>query len=78
MRDEDKMIKKLKEHRNLVMLVEEIAELKGITVKATKGNDPNGDFIYEADKQKELIEILDVHLDDYKVKDEKESDEEEK
>ena len=49
MHDEDKMIKKLEEHRDLKLLIIEIAEANGITVTATENNDSSCDFVYNAD-----------------------------
>ena len=59
MHDEDKMIKKLEEHRDLKLLIIEIAEANGITVTATENNDSSGDFVYNADEQDLLIQALD-------------------
>lgn len=64
--DEDKMIKKLEEHRDTIKLVEEIGKLHDINVKATQGNNSNGDFIYPKDKEEELIEALDKYIGKYK------------
>jgi len=62
MADEDKMIKKLVEHRDAIKFVVEVGELKGINVKPTEGNDSKGDFIYPLDREKELIEAIDEYL----------------
>ena len=62
MSDEDKMIKKLEEHRDAKKLVVEIGALNGIRVIETEGNDPNGDFYYPLDKQEELINAIDEYL----------------
>lgn len=62
MADEDKMIKKLEEHRDAIKLVVEIGVLKGIDVIPTEGNDPKGDFIYPLDREEELIKAIDEHL----------------
>ena len=44
MEDEDRMIAKLEEHRDMKLMVKEIGELYGIEVTSTVDNDPNGDF----------------------------------
>ena len=66
MHDEDKMIKKLEEHRDLKLLIIEIAEANGITVTATENNDSSGDFVYNADEQDLLIQALDKYIGDKK------------
>lgn len=68
MADEDKMIKKLEEHRDAIKFVVEIGELKGINVKPTKGNDSKGDFIYPLDREKELIEAIDEYIGHHKYR----------
>ncbi len=67
MHDEDKMIKKLEEHRDLKLLIIEIAEANGITVTATENNDSSGDFVYNADEQDLLIQALDKYIGDKKA-----------
>lgn len=62
MADEDKMIKKLEEHRDAIKLVVEIGELKGINVMPTEGNDSKGDFKYPIERETELIEAIDEYL----------------
>lgn len=62
MADEDKMIKKLEEHRDAIKLVVEVGALKGINVIPTEGNNPKGDFLYPVEKQNELIEAIDEYL----------------
>ena len=65
-RDEDKMIKKLEEHRDTIKMVEEIGKLNGIDIEPTTGNDSNGDFIYPKDKEEDLIKALDKYIGKYK------------
>ena len=67
MHDKDKMIKKLEEHRDLKLLIIEIAEANGITVTATENNDSSGDFVYNADEQDLLIQALDKYIGDKKA-----------
>ena len=67
MRDEDKMIQKLEEHRDLTILAEKIGELEGIKVTPTKGNSSNGDFKYKEEDEEKLIEAFDKHLASHKV-----------
>lgn len=67
MHDEDKMIKKLEEHRDLKLLIIEIAEANGITVTATENNDSSGDFVYNADEQDLLIQALDKYIGNKKA-----------
>ena len=67
MHDEDKMIKKLEEHRDLKLLIIEIAEANGITVTATENNDSSGDFLYNTDEQDMLIQALDKYIGDKKA-----------
>lgn len=64
--DEDKMIKKLEEHRDTTKLVVEIAKLHGITVTPSINNDPRGDFEYPQDRKDELINALDRYIGKYK------------
>jgi len=64
--DEDKMIKKLEEHRDTIKLVVEIAKLHDIKVNPTSGNDSRGDFEYSGDKKSELISALDKYIGKYK------------
>ena len=67
MHDEDKMIKKLEEHRDLKLLIIEIAEANGITVTATENNDSSDDFVYNTDEQDMLIQALDKYIGDKKA-----------
>ena len=64
--DEDKMIKKLEEHRDTIKMVEEIGQLHGIPVKPSINNDSNGDFIYPKNKKNDLEKALDKHIGKYK------------
>lgn len=64
--DEDKMIKKLAEHRDAIKLVVEIAKLHNIKVNPTTDNDPRGDFEYPRDKKYDLINALDKYIGKYK------------
>ena len=66
--DEDKMIKKLEEHRDTIKMVVEIGKLNGIQVKPTINNNSNGDFIYPKDKEEELLKALDKYIGKYKHK----------
>lgn len=43
-KDEDKMIKKLEEHRDLVDLAVAVGKKECIHVERTKNNNPKGDF----------------------------------
>ena len=73
--DEDKMIKKLKEHRNAKNMVIEIGRANGIKVTATEGNDTKGDFYYDSEDNDKLVKCLDQYLSDYKyVKGSKENE----
>jgi len=69
--DEDKMIKKLEEHRDATKLVVEIAKLHNITVTPSVGNDSRGDFEYPKDKKEDLIKALDKYIGKYKYTKEK-------
>lgn len=64
--DEDKMIKKLEEHRDATKLVVEIARLYDILVTPTVNGDPRGDFEYPYDKKDKLISALDKYIGKYK------------
>lgn len=64
--DEDKMIKKLEEHRDTIKLVEDIGKLHGIQIKATTDNESKGDFIYPKNREKDLIQLLDKYLGKYR------------
>ncbi len=59
MTDEDKMIRKLTEHRNVIDLVEKLGKLNNIDVQRTVNNDPNGDFKYPKEQEDALIAELD-------------------
>lgn len=70
--DEDKMIKKLKEHRDTKNMVIEIGRANGIIVTSTDNNDPKGDFYYDSEDHDRLVECLDEYLLEYKyVKEQK-------
>lgn len=62
MTDEDKMIKKLEEHRDTIQLIVKIGKRKGIDIVPTQGNDPRGDFKYPKDEEGKLIEAIDEVL----------------
>ena len=62
MEDEDRMIAKLEEHREIKLMVKEIGELYGIEVTSTVDNDPNGDFLYPEEQERQLIDALDRFL----------------
>lgn len=62
MSDEDKMIKKLEEHRDTIELFIEIGKIHGIDVRATTGNDSRGDFMYPLEKEAEYIKGIDEYL----------------
>ena len=62
MEDEDKMIAKLVEHRDIKFMVKEIGLLHDIKVESTVGNDSNGDFMYPKESEKKLIGVLDKYL----------------
>ena len=64
--DEDKMIKKLQEHRDATKLVVEIAKLNDIKVIPTVDNDPRGDFKYPKDRKHDLVKALDKYIGRYK------------
>lgn len=64
--DEDKMIKKLEEHRDATKLIVEIAQLHGIKVTPSVNNDPRGDFEYPQDRKDALIKALDKYIGKYK------------
>jgi hypothetical protein len=66
--DEDKMIKKLEEHRDVTKLIVEIGELYGINVTPTVNNNPNGDFQYKKDDEQELKNAIDKYLGNYKYR----------
>ena len=68
MEDEDRMIAKLAEHRDMKLMVKEIAELYNIGVMSTIDNDPNGDFIYLEAQEEQLISALDRFLSHRKHK----------
>lgn len=68
MDDEDKMIKKLEEHRDAKNLIIEIGEINGIKVEPTEKNDPKGDFKYLKKDEQKLINAIDVYLGHRKYK----------
>ncbi|EJI1281177.1 hypothetical protein ACT21L_004500 [Vibrio vulnificus] len=72
--DEDKMIKKLEEHRDAIKLVVEIGKLHDIEVTPTVNDDPRGDFKYPVEKREQLINALDKYLGKYKYVKEPEND----
>ncbi|MBS7527224.1 hypothetical protein KHM83_11080 [Fusibacter paucivorans] len=62
MTDEDKMIKKLEEHRDGIKLIVEIGELNDVEVVPTTGNDSSGDFTYPLEDEEKLINAIDKYL----------------
>ena len=66
MEDEDRMIKKLEEHRDFKLMVIEIGMHNNIDIRATEKNDPNGDFVYDKTQEKDLISALDEYIGDKK------------
>lgn len=69
MTDEDKMIQKLKQYRDIIKAVITIAHNAGIDVKATMGNNySNGDLVYDKKDNDRLVEAIDKYLDHRKVK----------
>lgn len=66
MSDEDKMIKKLQEHRDLKKMIVEIGKICGIPVTETEGNDSRGDFSYPSEKKEELIKAIDEYIGHHK------------
>ncbi|WP_336164625.1 hypothetical protein [Fusobacterium polymorphum] len=66
MSDEDKMIKKLQEHRDLKKMIVEIGKICGIPVTETEGNDSRGDFSYPSEKREEFIKAIDEYIGDHK------------
>lgn len=76
MADEDKMIKKLEEHRDTIKLIVEIGKLNDIDVIPTEGNDSRGDFIYPKEKEGELVKEIDKYLGKYKYKKEEDNNNE--
>lgn len=75
MSDEDKMIKKLEEHKNAKKMIVEIGAANGIKVIETENNNPNGDFMYEEKDHKKLVQAIDEYLHEYKYEKDIESDE---
>ena len=57
-KDENRMIEKLEEHRDLVDLVERIGIQNGVDARRTVKNNPNGDIVFPAHQTKEFIKIL--------------------
>lgn len=62
MSDENRMINKLVEHRELKYLVRDIGKLNNINVEETVGNDTKGDFYYPLDKEEKLLASIDEFL----------------
>lgn len=65
--DEDKMIKKLEEHRDAISLIIEIGELYDIPVERTFSNNSNGDFTFNIRDKNNLIEVIDKYLNKNKI-----------
>ncbi|TOL18135.1 hypothetical protein CGI04_13725 [Vibrio parahaemolyticus] len=66
MEDEDKMIKKLVEHRDAKLFIIEVGKLHDIDVTSTVDGDPKGDFKYPKEKEEQLIAAIDKYLGKYK------------
>lgn len=66
--DEDKMIRHLRRHRDIISMVCEIGAAHGIPVERTYGNDSNGDFEFPSDCKEDLIAALDLYIGANKVK----------
>lgn len=64
--DEDKMIRKLEEHRDTKNMIIEIARLNNINVSPTTNNDSRGDFCYDEKDHEKLVKCIDEYLGDYK------------
>lgn len=60
--DEDPMIDALKRHKNLKLMVKNIAKSNGIRIKSTKGNDKNGDIAFLSEDRDKLIKALNNYL----------------
>ncbi|MBQ9493048.1 MAG: hypothetical protein IJR54_04860 [Oscillibacter sp.] len=60
--DEDIMIAKLREHRNLKIMAMEIGERCGVPVTPTQKNDSRGDFTYPAEQEEQLFHAMDHFL----------------
>jgi len=59
-----KLFKKLAEHRDMKLMVNEIGEKHGIKIQSTEGNSHLGDFSYPKEDEQKLISILDSYLID--------------
>lgn len=68
MKDEDKKIQKLVEHRDIVDLAVEVGEVNNINVERTEGDDPRGDFRFPSNQTQELIDAFDKYLPGKRVK----------
>lgn len=64
--DEDIMIKKLKEHRNVIDVVVLIGEKEGVNINRTTGNDSNGDFSYSEADHNKVVQAIDKYIGEYK------------
>ena len=64
--DEDIMIKKLTEHRNVIDVVVLIGEKEGVKINRTTGNDSNGDFSYSKEDHEKVVDAIDKYLGKYK------------
>lgn len=60
--DEDSMIDILKKHKNIKLVVKNIAKSEGIQIKSTKKNDKNGDIAFLSKDKNKLIEALNKNL----------------
>lgn len=60
--DEDPMIDALKRHKNLKLMVKNIAKSEGIQIRSTKKNDKNGDIAFLSKDKDKLIEALNKKL----------------
>lgn len=66
-RDEDKMIKTLNEHKDVGTFVINVAKLESLDVKHTYDNSSSGDFEFNVNDMKKLISALDKHLIENKI-----------
>ena len=56
------MIDILKKHKNIKLVVKNIAKSEGIQIKSTKKNDKNGDIAFLSKDKNKLIEALNKNL----------------
>lgn len=66
--DEDRKIEKLKQHKDMKMMIINIGKSAGIDISPTYDDDSRGDFRFPLTDRNDLEKAIDKHLGDFKVR----------